>query len=54
MLKYALAGNREGWSLEGLTRKDEGDYAFFYRGDKCVRVIRKDLLGVSTASPTEI
>lgn len=53
-MKYVLAGNRPGWDLKGLAKKDEGDYAFFYRGDKCVRVIQKDLLDVSTVSPTEI
>lgn len=52
-MKYLLAGNRPGWGLKGLARKNDGDYAFFYRGDKCVRVIRKDLLGASTVSPTE-
>lgn len=50
-MKYLLAGNRPGWDLKGLRRKDEGNYAFFYRGDKCVRVILK--LGANTVSPTE-
>ena len=41
---YILAGNREGWSLDGLRREDRNGYSFFYRGDKCVRVIASWLL----------
>lgn len=43
-MNYILAGNRPGWSLEGLRREDRNGYSFFYRGDKCVRVIATWLL----------
>lgn len=43
-MNYLLAGNRPGWSLEGLRREDRDEYSFFYRGDKCVRVIATWLL----------
>ena len=43
-MSYLLAGNREGWSLDGLRREDRNGYSFFYRGDKCERVIATWLL----------
>jgi hypothetical protein len=45
---YLLAGNRPGWSLDGLRREDRNGYSFFYRGDKCVRVIASWLLAPKT------
>jgi hypothetical protein len=43
-MKYALAGARQGWDLTNLRREDKDGYSFFYRGDKCVRVIATWLL----------
>jgi hypothetical protein len=43
-MKYILEGGRQGWDLGGLRREDRGGYSFFYRGEKCVRVIATWLL----------